>query len=113
MIVLDAATKGLEYKLAGGVATNNVPFELAYIDTLDADQSVSDIVETNGTCTGTGVVVMVTGPAAGHTRVVKSFTIYNADTTGATVTVQLNDNGTARVKFKPILSTLETLEYND
>ena len=113
MIVLDAATKALEYKLAGTVTTNNVPFTVSYIDVLDSDQSVSDIASGDGTCTGATAVVMVTGPAAGHTRQVKSFNIHNADTTGATITVQLNNNGTLRTIWKGAVLTLENLEYGD
>ncbi len=113
MIVLDAATKALEAKLAGAVATNNLPWDLAYVETLDSDQSVSDIGETNGVITGSGAAILLTGPAAGKTRTVKAFTIHNADTTGATITVQVNDAATLRTKFKATILTLENLEYND
>lgn len=113
MINLDGTGKSLEVKLAGAVTTTQLPFTVSYIDTLDSDQSVSDIAEGDGVSNNTTAVTMVSAPAAGHTREVKHLTVYNADTVAATVTIQINNGGTTRILIKVTLDAGDTLEYND
>jgi hypothetical protein len=113
MIILDTATKGVEAKLAAAVATTALPFSIHYVETLDTDQSVFDIGSADGTITGTGVAVLLTGPPAGHTRTVKALFIPNVDTTGATVTLQLNNAGTTRQLNAATLTAGDNLEYTD
>lgn len=113
MLILDATTKTFEAKLAGAVAANTLPFTVNWVDILSTDQSVSALGSTDGTITGAGAVTLLAAPAANHYRVIKSLTVHNADTTGATLTVQLNNNGTARVVFKALLATLDNVDYTD
>lgn len=111
MIILDATTKSLEIKLAGAVTTNQLDVTCHAVDTLDSDMSVSDIVNTNiVTNNGTAVTVMA-APAAGHTREVKTLSVYNKDTVSADVTVQLNFNATIYIICKVTLATGENLLY--
>jgi hypothetical protein len=109
MIILDATTKSLEIKLAGAITTNQLPWTVAYVDYLDSDQSVSDIAGNDGATNNTTAVTMVAAPAASHTRHVKRITVWNKDTAAATVTVQLNDNGTARELYKITLAVGDNL----
>ena len=113
MIILDASTKGLEAKLAAGVATTALPFSLDYVETKDTDQTMFDIGSADGTITGTGVAVMLTGPVSGYTRTIKAIFIPNVDSTGATVTIQLNNAGTTRRILKALLDVDDNLEYED
>lgn len=113
MIVLSNPTDSLELKLALAATTTELPWTAHWVDILSADQSVSDIGKTDGISSGTTVVTMVPGPAQGHTRTVKSISVYNADSTGATATVQLNNGVTTRILVKPLLSVGDTLEYTE
>lgn len=113
MIILDATTKSLEIKLAGAITTNQLPYTIHYIDTLDSDQSVSDIGSGDGTSNSTTAVTVLSAPGTGHTKEVKHLSVYNADTVAATLTVQVNNNGTARIIAKTTLDVGDTWEYND
>jgi hypothetical protein len=113
MIILDATTKTLEIKLAGAITTSQLPYTVHYVDLLDSDQSVSDIAEGDGTSNSTTAVTVVAAPSASHTRQVKHLSVYNADTVAATLTVQVNNNGTARIIAKTTLDVGDTWEYND
>jgi hypothetical protein len=113
MINLLYPTDTLEFKLAGAVATTELPWTAHWVDIFTASQAVANVGMTNGTSSGTTVVVMVPGPAAGHTRTVKYVTIRNSDSTGATPTVQIGSSGSKRIMLNPPLSVGDLLEYND
>ena len=112
MIILDATTKSLEIDLAGAVTTNELDVTCHAVDLLDSDQSVSDVVNTNIATTGTTAVTAMAAPAAGHTRTIKSLTVYNKDTVSATVSVTLNFNATIYILCKVTLATGENLVYS-
>jgi plastocyanin len=111
MIILDSTTKSLEVKLAGAITTNQLDITCHAVDTLDADQSVSDIVNTDIATNNATAVTAMAAPAASHTREVKTLTVYNKDTVAATVTVQKNDNGTLYILVKVTLDPGDTLQY--
>lgn len=113
MIILDATTTSLEIDLAGAITTNQLPFTVHGVDLLDTDQSVSDVFSANGATNNTTAVTMVSAPAASHTKQVKSITVYNKDTVAATVTIQINFNGTLRELCVVTLQAGETLQYDD
>ena len=111
MIILDATTKSLEIDLAGAVTTNQLDVTCHAVDTLDSDMSVSDIVNTNTATNNTTAVTAMAAPIAGHTREVKTLSVYNKDTVSATVTVQINSNSTIYIVCKVTLATGENLLY--
>jgi len=111
MIILDATTKSLEIDLAGAVTTNELDVTCHAVDTLDADMTVSDVVNTNTATNGTTAVTAMAAPAASHTREIKTLSVYNKDTVSATVTVQINSNSTIYILFKATLATGENLLY--
>jgi hypothetical protein len=112
MIILDTTTKSLEVKLAGAVTTNQLDITCHAVDVLTSDQSVSTITNTNiVTNNGTAVTAMA-APAAGHTRTIKSLTVYNKDTVAQATTVQLNFNATLYILVKPTLAVGDTLIYS-
>ncbi len=111
MIILDTTTKSLEVKLAGAITTNQLDVTCHAVDLLSADQSLSATVNTDiATNSGTAVTAMA-APGAGHTRGVKTLTVYNKDTVQAIVTVQKNDNGTLYILTKTPLDPGDTLQY--
>lgn len=111
MIVLDTTTKSLEVILGAVITTSQPDITCSAVDLLDSDQSVSDVVNTDIAANSTTAVEIMAAPAAGHTRVVKTVTVYNKDTVDATVTLRKNDNGTFYILAKPTLATGETLIY--
>ena len=113
MIILDSVNKSLEIKLAGAVTTNQLQFTTSYVELLDSDESVADVAESDGVTNNTTAVTMVSAPSALNTRQVKHVTVYNADTVAATVTLQINNGGTARILCKITLDVGDTLEYAD
>ena len=113
MLILDAPTKSIEIDLAGAVATSQLQWTIHAVDSLDKDQSVADILSADGVTASTTNVTMMVGPPLGQTRQVKCLTVHNADTTGATITILLNNNGSLRTLWKGTILTLENLEYDD
>ena len=111
MIILNTNTKSVEILLGAAVATNALPVVANWVDILTSDQSVSAFGGVDNTVTGTGAVTIVPVPAVGHTRTLKSCSIYNADTTGATVTARVNNGSSTRILVSILLATGSTLEY--
>ena len=112
MIILDATTKSLEIDLDGAITTNQLDVTCHAVDILDLDQSVSDVVNTNVATNSTTAVTAMAAPASGHTRTVKSLTVYNKDTVSAVVSVTLNFNSTIYIICKVTLATGEQLIYS-
>lgn len=110
MIILDATTKTLEIDLAGAITTSQLPVVASYVDvTTTAYTPISTDTATNSTT----AVTIVSAPAATTQRQVKFLNIHNADTVSATVTVQLNNNGTLRLLVVESLASGSTLTYTD
>lgn len=110
MIILDTVNKSLEVKLAGAVSTSQLTFMISYVD-LDATFTLSTASEDDGVTNNGTAVTLMAAPASTHTRQVKFLTVYNADSAAATVTIQINNTGTARILTKPTLQPGETLQY--
>lgn len=110
MIILDTTTKTLEVDLAGAVSTSQLPVVVSYVDvTTTAYAPIAADTATNSTT----AVTIVAAPAASTQRQVKLLTVYNADTASATVTIQLNNNGTLRILVAVALAVGSTLVYTD
>jgi hypothetical protein len=110
VILLDSTLKSLEVKLAGAITTNQLTWTVHYVD-LDVSFAISAVSEGDGATNNTTAVTLIAAPASNHVRQVKYVSVYNADTVAATVTIQINNNGTARVLAKPTLQPGETLQY--
>jgi len=109
-MLLDTVNHTLEIKLGGAVTTNELPVIVQFIDGEASNffptlqHSVSD---------GTTEVTILDAPEERAKRLVKAMTIRNSDTATATVTLQLDDNGTKREILKVIMLADETLIYTD
>lgn len=108
---LDLTTKTLEVKLAGAITTNQLTWVAHYVDINQSTVAVTAIAEVDGVTNNTSNVTMVSAPAANVTRQVKEFTVENTDTTTATVTIQLNDNGTRQPVVVITLPANSTLVF--
>lgn len=67
----------------------------------------------NGTSNSTTPVEVVAAPAAATRRLVKSITVYNADTASATITLTFDNGATERVLNKTTLSVGDQLYFDD
>jgi hypothetical protein len=110
MIILDATTKSLQFKLAGNITTNALPFAASYVDTTG---TATTPAEQDGASNNTTAVTVVSAPAASTQRLVKSIVIQNADTVAATVTIIYNNNSTLRNIFVATLAVGDQLIYED
>lgn len=113
MIILDATTKSLEILLSGAVTSNQLPFVAAYADLSQSTFAILSAAEVDGATNSTTPVTLVSAPATSTSRKISTIFITNTDTVSATVTVQLNNNGTTRILFKSVLSTLDQATYSD
>jgi len=108
--VLDATTKSIEIVLAGVVAANQLPFTAHYADKTAIAFTPG---ENDGVTNDAVAVTMVAAPAASTERLISALSMYNADTATATVTVQLNNNGTLRAVVEVALATGYSLHYDE
>lgn len=110
MIVLDGSTKSLELVLAGAITSNQLPFVASYLDNTASGETP---IENDGATNNTTAVTVVAAPSGGSLRRVTFVSVFNRDTAAATVTVQLNNNGTGRILCKVTLAVGSTLTYTD
>ena len=90
-MLLDSTTRSIELVLAGAVTANPLKITTAFVEmTATATTPGATTASSNNTT----AVTIVAAPAASTQRKVSSVTIFNADTTSATVTVRYNDNST-------------------
>lgn len=111
MITLNTVNRSLEVVLGAIVSTNQLPVVATYVDITATPTYVpaANTTQTNNTT----AVTVVAAPVADTQRQIKFLSVYNADTTAATVIVQYNDNSTLRIICKFVLQTFETLLYTD
>lgn len=107
-MLFDATTKKLQIILGGAVTTTELPFVSTYVDVTTTTYVPG---EQDGTSNGGTAVDVVSSPAASTQRRLTFFSIYNADTVSATVTVRYNNNGTTRKLVVAALPVGYTLTY--
>ncbi|NCA29047.1 MAG: hypothetical protein EBS92_07260, partial [Proteobacteria bacterium] len=105
IIVLDSTAKSIKAVLASSVATSNPDFVVAYADT--SDNTFSEL-SSDGQLNGTTDVTLVSAPASGVKRAIKSITIYNRDTAAVTVSIKFDNGGTQRILQRVQLVSGET-----
>jgi len=110
MLIFDATTKSLEFKLGGAAATNQAVFTSMWVDHTASAYTPGT---QNGVSNNTTAVTIVTAPGASTQRSLKYLNIYNRDTAQITVTVQYNDNTTIREMLVVVLAVKDTLQYID
>jgi len=109
MIILNS-TDNIQVKLSGSITTNQLECFSSYRDTTTTTITPGrNFLNTNNTT----AVNLVGSPAVSTQRVVDYFSIYNADTVSATVTVQFDVSGTPYTLIVATLLTGEKLEYQE
>lgn len=111
MIIADTVLQSLEVKLAGAVTTTELPINASWVDIDQTTFGVSQASRFGGTTNGGTAVTVVAAPTAGKSRQLKSLSIVNEDTVAATVTIQINDNGTKRIIWKSVMSVGDQVEF--
>lgn len=109
-MLLDLTTHTLEIKLAGAVATTELPIVLAFID---GESSNFFPKMQHSISNGTTDVTILDAPEPRGKRMVKFMYIRNVDTASVTLTLQLADSATNREIYKVIMLQDETLIYTD
>lgn len=107
MFVTSTSAK-IEILLGAAVTANNVVFVADWIDNTAGSFAPG---VTADTVAGTTAVTAIGSPGASTQRLVKSITIYNADTANAAVTVRYYDGSTNYKIVTVTLHTTETLQY--
>jgi hypothetical protein len=99
----------LEVHLAGAPSAQ-LPWTSSFVDitTTAFTPACAD-----GTTNSTTAVTVVAAPAASTQRQLKFFSITNQANASVTLTIQLNNNGTARIIFKGSLAVGDNLQYCD
>lgn len=111
MLILAATTESLEVDLGGAIATNQLHCVAHFVD-IDQATGAATAWDSSQTLTnGTTAVTLVAAPGASTSRIIKSLTVFNADTADADVIVQVNFNATIRTVFAGTLSPGDTLSY--
>lgn len=108
MIRLNTTTRSLRAFLAGAITTNQLAVTVGYSDgTSAAYTGAAQLSLTNGVTP----VTICAAPASGVVRHIDYIAVSNTDTAAATVTIQLNDNGTFYEQVKATLAAGRQLVY--
>ena len=91
MIILESHNKSLQLVLGSAVTTNQLHFSASFADTISASAASG---ASGGLTNNTTPVTLVAAPACSTQRKVKSFSVQNADTACAKLSIIYNDNGT-------------------
>jgi hypothetical protein len=113
VLILDAATRLLEFKLAGAITTNPLSFVASYVEVSQADFALTAVSANTGQSNNTTVVTIIPAPAAGRSRQLKYLSIQQSDSVPATVIIQVDDGGTKRRICSWTLAIYDTLIYED
>lgn len=110
MIILSETTDNLQIVLDSPVTTNQLQCFTSWRDrTSTTFVAGRSLVNSNNTTD----VVIVSAPSSSHQAIVDYISIYNKDTTNASVTVKLDANGTEYILFKTALAPTEKIEYQE
>jgi hypothetical protein len=110
MIILTNTTDKIQVILGATATTNQLPCFASYRDTTTTTiQAKRNALNSNDI----SAVDLVDSPAASTQRIVDYLSVFNADTTNATITIRFNDNGTLYDLCTVVLATNEKVEYQE
>lgn len=108
MLILTQTTDKIQVKLSGTVASAQLQCYSSYRDSTSSSITPGrTVVLTNNTT----YVDIVPSPSASTSRSVEYLSVYNSDTTSATVTFSVNDNGTIYEINIATISAGQKVEY--
>jgi hypothetical protein len=108
MIRLNTTTRTLRAFLAGAITTSQLPITVGYSDGTTANYSGAAQLTLTNSATP---VTICAAPAASTIRDIDYIAVSNTDTVAATVTIQVNDNGTFYEQVKATLQPGRQLVY--
>ncbi|RLC87089.1 MAG: hypothetical protein DRJ03_06920 [Chloroflexi bacterium] len=108
-LVLDMTTKSIQVVLGAAVTTNELDCVAHY-----ADEDGASFTEGNNALNtnGTTAVTLVAAPAAATRRLISDYSVFNADTAVATVTVQMVVGASVFILRKKSLQPGDTLRID-
>ena len=101
----------LDIALGGAVAANQARFNAEWND-VDASTGAFTPGHGDGLTNNATVVTLVASPGATTYRLVRTLTIYNADTADVTVTIRFDNSGAPRELIVAVLSPGDTLVWS-
>jgi hypothetical protein len=107
MIITGTSDK-IQFKLGASVASTQLPYSVDYNNY--TSNSVT-LLTNNGTSNNTTAVDLVTSPSASQQNELRYCSIYNSDTSNATISIQVFDGANTRVVFQAILDPGSTLQF--
>lgn len=110
MIILSETTDKIHLFLGASVATNQLNIMTSWRDRTDTTFVAGrTVINSNDTTQ----VTIVDSPAASTQRIIDFISVYNKDTTNATVNIHFDDNGTEYTLFSATLAPGERIEYQE
>lgn len=107
-MLLTATTDRIEVVLGANVTTNQLHLISSYNDTNSTSVTPTKTVTVTNNTTA---VNLVPAPSSGQQRTLRWASIFNSDSTDATVTIRTNFNGTTRTVFTTNLKVNEYIQY--
>ena len=110
MVILDTTAKLIEVALDAAPSVNELHWIASWAD-MDATTFVPGAA--SGLTTGTTPVTVVAAPASATQRQVKFLSVFNTDTSNATLTLRLDTGGTDRTLWRGVLAPGEAVQFVD
>lgn len=112
MIRLDETSRKLQALLGGAVSSTSLDVVVSFEDSTDRDGRTFDNPSKFSRLSSGSAVDICDAPAPSAIREIDSISIFNADSTSATVTVRYNDAGTTRTIVSVALPASHMLMYS-
>ena len=108
-MILDSTSDVLQVVLSGTVASTQLPFYVSYNTITSTGMTLSN---NQGTTNNRTPVTLISSPSSGQQIQLKQCSIFNSDTSGATVSVQYTNGSTTRTILSAALIQNESIQYN-
>lgn len=109
-MILNSTTDSLEAVLSGTVLSNQLQFISSFNIISNSGLTPSNL---NGTTNNLTPVSIISSPLSNQQNQLRFCSIYNSDSTGQTLTVQFNNNGTRRIVYSVPLRPGESVQYTN
>jgi hypothetical protein len=108
-MILDSTSDVLQIVLSGTVGTTQLPFYVSYSTITSTGMTIN---KNQGTTNNQTPVTLIPSPSSGQQIQLKQCSIFNSDTSGATVSVQYTNGLVTRTILSTALIQNESIQYN-
>jgi hypothetical protein len=108
-MILDSTSDVLQIVLSGTVGTTQLPFYVSYNTITSTGMTIS---KNQGTTNNQTPVTLIPSPSSGQQIQLRQCSIFNSDTSGATVSVQYTNGSVTRTILSTALIQNESIQYN-